>query len=156
MSCPSPQEINMFEDHELDRHRQEELAVHMKTCPACSRILAQIRGVKKLMDERAEENEPGFIPAFRPKPLEISKPKTNWSLRPAMAAACLILMIVGGYWVFGPKDIREFSRTDNTIVKQMEPEILNATIKGERADTMIFNDPENKTMFVWAVKKREN
>lgn len=155
MTCPSPQEINMFEDHELDRHRQEELAGHLQTCSACSRVLAEIKGVKTLMDKRAKENEPLFIPAFRPKPPEISRPKINWSLRPAIAMGCLILLMVGGFWVFGPKDIREFSTTDKTTAKQMGPEILKTTIKGERADTMIFNDPENKTMFVWAMLKPE-
>lgn len=155
MTCPSPQEINMFEDHELDRHRQEELAAHLQTCAACSRVLAEIKGVKKLMNKRAKENEPWFIPSFRPRPPEISKPKTNWGLRPALAVGCLILLLVGGFWVFGPKDIREFSAPDKTTVKQMKPEILTATIKGERADTMIFNDPENKTMFVWAMQKPE-
>jgi hypothetical protein len=153
MTCPSSKEINMFEDHELDLHRQEELAGHLQTCSACSRVLKEIKGVKTLMDKRAKENEPQFIPAFRPRPPEISKPKTNWSLRPALAVGCLILLMGVGFWVFGPKGVREFSPPDNITVKQMEPEIINATIKGERADTMIFNDPENKTMFVWATKK---
>jgi hypothetical protein len=153
MTCPSPQEIHMYEDHELDWHRQEELAEHMQTCAACSRILAEIKAMKALMDKRATENEPRFIPAFRPRPPEMSKPKTYWSLRSAIAVACLILLIVGGFWVFGPKDSREFSTPHITTAKQMAPEILKTTIKGERADTMIFNDPENKTMFVWAVQR---
>jgi hypothetical protein len=153
MTCPSPQEINMFEDHELDRHRREELAGHLQICPVCSRILAEIKAMKTLMDKRAKENEPRFIPAFKPKPLEMSRPKSYWIPRPAIAVSCLILLIVGGFWIFGPKDSREFSTPDITTAKQMVPEILKTTIKGERADTMIFNDPENKTTFVWAVQK---
>ncbi len=100
MTCPSPQEINMFEDHELDRHHREELTRHIQTCSQCSQVLADIKSVKKLMDKRTKRHEPGFIPAFRPGPPERSKSKSNWSLRPAIAVVCFLVDSGGhlGLW----------------------------------------------------------
>lgn len=113
-----------FAYQELDAERAREIELHVQTCDACARELAQIRGVRKTMSQLAPETAPpGGLESLLAY-AEQSARRTRegsprrwrlapWWMVPAGTAATLVLLAV----IARPM----FSRSTEALVGQASP-----------------------------------
>jgi hypothetical protein len=149
MNCPNAREINLFADGELTPPRQAALAGHIPNCSSCRQTLAGIQHVKEKIASGLDIIAPVSIPQFRTRSSDTKKPGWGFRPLPILAMTCFTLALLGLVWIFIPANAHGPKRPQGPS----KTEILDISIQGERADTMIFNDPDTKTMFVWAIAR---
>jgi len=77
-----------------------QVATHLRSCAACSRMLDEMRRTVALLDEwQAPEPSPYFDVRLRARLREeAARPRggLEWFRRPALAAALAVLLVIGG------------------------------------------------------------
>jgi hypothetical protein len=102
--------LHLWTGGDLDPDRSARVQAHLKLCPTCTAEAEALRGQTAWLREMAE---PPFSAAdhlaFRAQVMagvrrEAAKPQSHWQVRPALAAAAGILLVLGaGLWLRNPR-----------------------------------------------------
>lgn len=133
MTCDdSPSFLHAYLDGELDALRAAEFGRHLESCSTCGRAVQALESLRSSM-QNAQLREPlpaGFESKIRRELDGVSQPASSrkfpaWRL---LAAAALLLLVVGGAWKFAQK-ARDNGDVTVTAADSAAAELVDAHIR---------------------------